>query len=142
MASESPKWIALVLSLIAISISGLSWWESHRNRIINEDVNRPILVIDSFTYDKDAAEMGNDNHIWVVFNVTTKNIGKVTALLTKCNATVEIPPGSSCQILEQSDVLREATDIASIASGTTFTFGQNIACPSNAKNAIFHCHSK
>jgi hypothetical protein len=78
MSSESPKWIALVLSILAITISGLSWWESHRGRVINEAVSRPVLSVKAevvqATYDSDRVQ--------VSLNVKLKNDGKAAALLT------------------------------------------------------------
>jgi hypothetical protein len=79
MPSESPKWIALVLSVVALIISGLSWWESHRGRVINEAVSRPVLTIKQAyahqaTYGEDRVEVG--------LFVTLRNDGKAGALLT------------------------------------------------------------
>lgn len=76
MPSESPKWIALVLSLIAIIISGLSWWESHTGRRINEEVNRPILTLIDFS--SPSVSQGKD-HLSVKINYTFRNVGKVAA---------------------------------------------------------------
>src|SRR5882724_3419724 len=135
MASESPKWIALVLSLIAIVVSGLSWWESHRNRIIAEGVNRPILVVDSVTSDWKITGLVASKDIWGSFEVTTRNTGKVTALLTNHDATAKIEPGSQhCEILQQVSELEPTVDIA---SGTTFRFGQSIRLSPECKEGKF-----
>jgi hypothetical protein len=77
MPSESSKWIAIVLSLAAITISGLSWWESHRGRVINEEINRPVL--DYSNGDLGVTPFGDQIRVSVM--VSLKNTGKSTAIL-------------------------------------------------------------
>jgi hypothetical protein len=76
MASESPKWIALVLSILAIAISSLSWWEAHRNRIINEEINRPVLTI---SVDDVSDAYVHEPGLSFVYRATIKNEGKTVA---------------------------------------------------------------
>src|SRR5467141_1485338 len=78
MPSESPKWIALALSLVAITISGLSWWESHRGRVMNEELNRPVLAL-SKEIEIVAHPMTNQSVIG--FTASLKNVGKTTAII-------------------------------------------------------------
>jgi hypothetical protein len=76
MPSESPKWLPLVLSLVAIAVSGLSWWESHRNRVINEEVNRPLLSVTTIAAEASEPKAGR---LYMFFTVKLKNNGKGTA---------------------------------------------------------------
>jgi hypothetical protein len=43
--ADKPHHISLVLSILAMIISGFSWWESRSNRLINEEINRPVLSL-------------------------------------------------------------------------------------------------
>lgn len=91
---DPSKWLAILLSLTAITISSLSWWESHRSRLVTEEINRPILTIDGVTIRDSswrrapsATKINNDN--FVRFDVRIKNSGKVTAIWTKDKAYTE-----------------------------------------------------
>jgi hypothetical protein len=81
--SEPSKWLPLILSLTAIGISCLSWWESHRGRIINEEVNRPILTLNSL---ETTFRRGRD-YLEVTLKYNLKNVGKVEAVVT--NASIQ-----------------------------------------------------
>jgi len=77
MKSEPSKWLPIVLSLSAIGISGFSWWEAHRGRLINEEINRPVL---------EAAKgvrfnmfRGDPAEVNIV--VPIRNVGKTTAIM-------------------------------------------------------------
>lgn len=73
MKSEPSKWLPILLSLVAVGISSLSWWESHRGRVINEETNRPQLRLEE-KYANTALEK---------IGLTLKNVGKTPAKLTK-----------------------------------------------------------
>jgi|ERR1051325_596033 hypothetical protein len=75
MSSESPKWIALVLSIFAITISSLSWWESHQARLINQEINRPLLQLDEVKLERSKS--------FSELTFYLSNIGKSTARVTK-----------------------------------------------------------
>jgi hypothetical protein len=105
MSSESPKWIALIFSIIAITISGLSWWESRQNRIINQEVNRPILKVAGVSLSKDISPVvgsfkketgiiikGSAFTTTVWFKVKIANVGKSTATLYHVQIESFIPP--------------------------------------------------
>jgi hypothetical protein len=82
--SESPKWIALVLSIVAITISGLSWRESRRSRLGNEAVNRPILTIGGARLEIDQLNNRFPDQYPLDGAIVAKleNRGKTTAVLT------------------------------------------------------------
>ena len=72
------KRLPIVLSLIAIGISCLGWWEAHRSRIVNEEINRPLLQAS----DVDFNQVLNTGYFFL--SVRLKNIGKTTAKLSSC----------------------------------------------------------
>ena len=85
MKPDSFRWLPVVLASTAIAISCLSWWEAHRNRIISEEINRPIISVGKIEASS-GAESGTGN-IRVWFRVGLKNDGKGTAIVDR--ATVE-----------------------------------------------------
>src|SRR5882672_3019026 len=104
MPSESPKWIALVLSIFAITISGLGWWESHRNRLINEEINRPILKANGF-YNSGLFSWSGDK-IWISLDLKLKNEGKVTAVVNdvKVETGEVLGDKKGCRFTAESDI--------------------------------------
>jgi hypothetical protein len=87
--SDPPKLIPILISVTAVTISCLSWWESHRGRLINEEVNRPILVLSDVRYTYGSSGVVEKNHLLVTFLVKLKNNGKFTARVHNVN----ISPG-------------------------------------------------
>jgi hypothetical protein len=86
MPSESPKRIALVLSIFAITISGLGWWESHRGRLMNEEINRPVLTLSDLQIGSVVA--GDSNRLVGVFlTAKVSNTGKSTASVQHISLT-------------------------------------------------------
>lgn len=77
MSSESPKWIALALSLIALTISSLSWWEAHQVKLMNEEINQAIFEAEDLRITSYATK----DQIVANFNIPLKNIGKFTAMV-------------------------------------------------------------
>lgn len=96
VASDSPKWIALVLSVVAIVASTLSWCETRRNRIINEqnkiineEVNRPLLTLTLLQTTTFVPERSPGDPE-VEFTVTLENDGKMQASIYKTLANVTL----------------------------------------------------
>jgi hypothetical protein len=105
MKEGSSKAISIFISLIAVTISCLSWWESRqsrfisdqskmineqnrlineenrlineRNRLMNEEVNRPIFTFVRIDHELSQAE-GKGREV-VYPSVILKNTGKITA---------------------------------------------------------------
>lgn len=79
---DPTKLIPIVISSIAVVISCLSWWESHRGMRINAEINRPILsltslkLFDSGVPTKDEAF---PTDLMIVYRF--KNTGKSSASL-------------------------------------------------------------
>ncbi len=83
MSIEPSRWIPIGVSLLAIVISCLSWWESHRGRIINEEINRPILAINGITTSPSAVLGSGEAQIIIWLTIKLKNSGKATAIVDK-----------------------------------------------------------
>jgi hypothetical protein len=81
--ADKPHHISLILSIAAIVISSLGWWESHSNRVINEEVNRPVLLVSSVQYNARRESNQYFTGINIDFKITLKNTGKITAKLFK-----------------------------------------------------------
>lgn len=79
--ADRPHYVSIVLSIIAVVISCLSWWESHRGRLINEEANRPVLSLENVTAELHTLEKDEGERI--NFELHLKNIGKVTATVFK-----------------------------------------------------------
>jgi hypothetical protein len=85
MKSEPSKWLPVLLSLIAIGISVLSWREACQERIINEETNRPLLRLD------------DESHLTylpithqITFELKLKNIGETTSRVTNVDFKQDI----------------------------------------------------
>jgi hypothetical protein len=79
--ADKPHHISFVLSILAIVISGLSWWESHSNRLLNEEINRPVLSLGSI--ESRYGETLRSGETVILFDVGLKNSGKFTARIDK-----------------------------------------------------------
>lgn len=88
---EPPKLIPIILSSIALIVSGLSWWESHRVRLINEEINRPVLSVSSIQYEASRWESTESKGVRVRFNIKLKNTGKFTAQLYRYEIESYLP---------------------------------------------------
>lgn len=77
--ADRPHYVSIVLSIVAVAISCLSWWESSRNRLLNEEINRPVLSIASIDKALGAVEIPESHGSIYSFSVHLKNNGKSTA---------------------------------------------------------------
>jgi hypothetical protein len=99
--SDPPKLAPILISLIAIAISCLSWWESRRSRLMNEEINRPLLVLSKMDHHSFSSSGIGFGNISTSFVAVIKNTGKVTALIED----VHVRPsrvrsmGPDCQIV-------------------------------------------
>lgn len=79
---DPTKLIPIVISSIAVVISCLSWWESHRGMRINAEVNRPILSLTSLKLYDSGISTKDENfptNLMIVYQF--KNTGKSSASL-------------------------------------------------------------
>lgn len=91
MKLEPSKFIPILLSAVAIGISSLSWWEAHQARIMSEEINRPLLSVDTISLE-DGGYTKDYNK--VVFKVAIRNAGKVAGSL----ASIKFEPYMSLQV--------------------------------------------
>ncbi|MDQ3816101.1 MAG: hypothetical protein M3362_00235 [Acidobacteriota bacterium] len=88
---DPPKLTPIIISMVALAFGGLSWWESHKSRRINEEVNRPILALVSIKTTQGASdtyEKEDDIHLSVGTKVV--NVGKSTAIIEKASVSADI----------------------------------------------------
>jgi len=77
--SDPLRWIPLVISAIALTISYLGWRESHKGRLINEEINRPVLMMVSSGVKSYAYRHPEKGGIVFSIDATLKNTGKSKA---------------------------------------------------------------
>lgn len=84
--ADPIRWIPIVLSAIALTISYWGWRESHRGRLINEEINRPVLTFSKIetTYATSSPEA---SETVVMFRVVLKNTGRFTARIQEGRVT-------------------------------------------------------
>jgi hypothetical protein len=130
--SEPSKWVpigislfALLISCVGCVISFLSWRESHRGRLINEAVNRPIVTVDT---NGEAlarwAKEGSGEFLVRTLFVTSeiKNLGKTAAIINKVDH--EIMSFGECELGEVSDVDFQALVGKEVVPNVTLRAGQ------------------
>lgn len=107
--SDPPKLTPIVISLIAVTISCLSWYESHRGRMINEEINRPILSLSSIEIESAVYSMpfrDYEDRVILFFTAKVKNVGKSTAVVRRTEITPTFfreSPGTGCKIIPEID---------------------------------------
>lgn len=106
--SDPPKLVPILLSSLALCISGLGWWESHRGRLINEEINRPILELENIQFEngKAAPILVIKQRAVLPLSFYIKNSGKSSArldLLTTESSSFE-QGLTSCELVNQNPV--------------------------------------
>lgn len=136
---DPPKLIPILISLIALFVSALSWWESHQSRLINQEVNRPILYFDGvqhFMYENDPPNPALNNGIKVHFAATIQNSGKVTALINNASVAVESLKSQvdGCKILNNDENKVSGLEDTEIFSGDKGMYDGEVTISENCKN--------
>ena len=88
--ADRPHNVSIVLSLIAVAISCLSWWESHQVRRSNEAVNRPVLSVGTPIIQGSPVKVSDNTQIRLMFFVPLKNTGNVTGKIVSGNVVVKV----------------------------------------------------
>lgn len=83
--SDPPKLIPIIISVFALCISYLSWQEANRGRIINEEINRPVLSVARMDQDMGTIIIPGSGGTVYSFYVDLKNTGKSTAKILKAD---------------------------------------------------------
>ena len=103
-SSGSPSWIPIFTSVVALIISGLSLWESHRNRKINEELNRPVLSVafrDVRSTWSESVYIGDV--IGIEIFTSLKNAGKATATVSRAEINPNFKnPSGDCRLLSSN----------------------------------------
>ena len=124
--ADRPHYLALFFSIVAILISSLGWWETHRSRLINQEVNRPILSLSPFDIESDIPSMesqDNEDRITVIFKFRIKNVGKSTAIITKAEVNptlvgVGVGAGGKCREVKDEHSATYFQNPGAILSGS------------------------
>jgi hypothetical protein len=91
------KAFPIFISVLALVISFLSWNDSHRGRLINEEANRPVLTLASIQPSLDT--LTNDEGERISLKVKLKNSGKVTSTVSSLSVLPYLMHSSgSCQL--------------------------------------------
>jgi hypothetical protein len=77
--ADRPHYVAIVLSSLALLITGLNWWEGHRGRILNEQINRPVFLVSNVEYETSRIDTPETAGLEVNVNIKLKNTGKIPA---------------------------------------------------------------
>jgi hypothetical protein len=73
--ADAPHYISVILSIAALIISGLSWRESHRSRLVSETSNRALVYAILLKPVNVGPKLPSTTYQLVV-----KNLGKINAL--------------------------------------------------------------
>src|SRR5882724_9597522 len=80
-SADRPHYVAICLSLLAVLVSCLSWWESHTSRKINETASRGIAYVTNFQ------KRGKDVND-AAYLITIKNFGRSSALAVRYSYSI------------------------------------------------------
>jgi hypothetical protein len=94
---DYSKIVPIVLSVVAVTISYFSWRESHKNTVRNEELNRPILVLDGFE------AYATENPQIVEFRIRVKNIGKNLGRILATKTSARQYQFETCETLYDND---------------------------------------
>lgn len=136
--SDPPKLVPIILSVFALAISCLSLWISNRGRLINEEVNRPVLALTSVKIgvlhppDKDEQE----RLLYLLIVVKLKNLGKSTAHIQGLSLTPQIWFGENgCEIIQPGSY--NIQDLNFILPGMEGIFSYQIQLTKNCRTVEF-----
>jgi hypothetical protein len=91
--ADRPHTLSVALAFLALLISLMSFWESHKNRVISEDVNRPRLYVAALAFEErlGVVEVVGKPYRLAMFRMTLKNTGKGLASRIHGKTCVSIP---------------------------------------------------
>jgi hypothetical protein len=92
------NWIPVIVSLIAVLLSALIWWDNHSSRLVAEDLNRPVLVFKDLTpppvETKPQTYEVRDGPLLVNYEFT--NVGHTRGEVVRYNVVPGIEHGTPC----------------------------------------------
>jgi hypothetical protein len=115
--ADHPHWWTIILGIVAIVVSSFSYQESHRSRILNEAINRPLVRVVSIAIGGPA--LGNVQPVGSRFpnyySLKIRNSGKSFADKVKVTYKAQIEDTRCCEgFLRFSDFEGASTDTVSI----------------------------
>jgi hypothetical protein len=111
--ADHPHWWTIILSLIAIVVSGLSYLESHRSRLLNEAVDRPLVRLVSVDPGQPALGkvLPTGPRLPRYYGLKLRNSGKSYANNVKVVYKAQLEDMRCCEkFLRSSDSDDESTD--------------------------------
>lgn len=87
--SDPPKLVPIVISVFALTVSILSWIESHKGRLINEEINRPVLSLSKPTVKREIGSWVKENEARLWFSGLLNNTGKSRAQIQLLKIEIE-----------------------------------------------------
>lgn len=140
--SASPKWwwdppklIPILISVLAVIISCLSWWEGHRGRLINEEINRPVLTMVNIEKDTDTTFMSEYGKAFAL-SAVLKNTGRTTAYINESIAVITISNASKvCTVMAPNflELSRPYSEPQNILTGAEERFHDCVVLPPNCE---------
>lgn len=90
--ADHPHWWTISLSIVALVVSAFSYMESHRSRLLNEEVNRPLVRVTGITptgpvlgkFESEGPRQTNS------FSLNIRNSGKAFANDVKINLKAQL----------------------------------------------------
>src|ERR1700683_2617806 len=82
------KHAGIAISLVALAVSAESFWQSHRNALLQTELSRPLLSVE------DALVVSPIPYYpkLIGVNIRVRNIGHLTAIITKFIADPDTAP--------------------------------------------------
>jgi hypothetical protein len=77
--SDPPKLVPIVISVVALTVSVLSWLESHKGRLINEEINRPVLSLSNPSGTREIRDWVKKDDVRIRFSADLNNTGNSRA---------------------------------------------------------------
>jgi hypothetical protein len=115
--ADHPHYWTIVLSSIALVASGFSYFESHRARLLNEAVNRPLVRVLDVGVGSPA--LGKTQTVGSrypnYYHLEIKNSGKSFANAVKITYKAQLEDTRCCEgFLKYSDTDGSTTDVSTI----------------------------
>jgi hypothetical protein len=115
--ADHPHWWTIILSVVAIVVSSFSYLESHRSRLLNEAVNRPLVRVVSISVGNPALGKVQPNgpRLPNYYGIRIRNSGKSFADRVKVTYKAQLEDTRCCEgFLRFSDVEGSSADTVSI----------------------------
>jgi hypothetical protein len=72
--ADRPHYVSIILSIVALSVSLMSWWESRSSRLLNQNSSRAVVYAVELEEINDEKNYGHD------YKIIVKNLGRSPAV--------------------------------------------------------------